>query len=294
MTLSAIKTSSVMLMSSAVILWSACGGSQEPQTDTAEQPAETPAAQEQPEAASMGQPQSGAPSGAPAAKKQPMPAGPATGKGDKPAGNQLASGGSGAGAPAERMITVAAGTEIKGELETPLSSKTNKAGDPFRLIVSEPIVMESMQVIPKGTVINGTVVSVTPAERGSKKASMDLKFNSMTMISGLILPIDAGMALEGEEEAADASVEGESKKGRNAAIVAGGAAAGALAGKLLGKGKTETVVGAVGGAAAGTAVALALKGGEVELQEGSALKLKLNNTLSVPVKVSSGSNVAGQ
>ena len=294
MMLAMLRTGGATLMLTAILLWSACGGSQQPQTDTTAQSADTsmatkPAMEGMADAGktAMQQPQSET-----MATKQQPPSGQTAGNRNKPAGNQLAS--NEAGAMRERTIAVPAGTEIKGELETPLSSKTNKAGDIFRLIVTEPITLESMEVIPKGTVINGTVASVTPAERGSKKASMDLKFESLTLISGRSLSINAGMAVEGEEDPADASVQGESKKKRNAALIAGGAAAGALAGKLLGKGAKETAIGAVAGGAAGTAAALAMKGGEVDLKEGSPLKLKLNNDLSVPVKVASGSNVAGK
>lgn len=289
MILTTLRTGSIMLMMTAVLLWSACGGSQQPQTETTAQSADS-SMTSQPAAGGMGD--AGKAASEPMATKQQPPSGQTAESRNKPAGNQLAS--RETPAPKERNIAVPAGTEIKGELETPLSSKTNKAGDIFRLIVTEPITLETMEVIPKGTVINGTVASVKPAERGSKKASMDLKFESITLISGRTLSIDAAMAVEGEEGQADASIEGESKKKRNAAVIAGGAAAGALAGKLLGKGAKETAIGAVAGGAAGTAAALAMKGGEVDLKEGSPLKLTLNNALNVPVKAGSGSNVAGK
>jgi hypothetical protein len=274
------KTGYLAAALTAGLLWSACD--QKPQTT------DTGSEAQQPETMAEATPK---PAQKAAAAKKPAAQEKAS-SGNKSAGDQLAS--NQAGAPVERKITVPAGTTIKGELETPLSTKTNNTGDIFRIIVSEPIVLESMEVIPKGTVIHGTIASITPSERGSKKASMSLKFESITLISGLSLPIDAGMGVEGDEFEADASIEGESKKKRNAALIAGGAAAGAVAGKLLGKGKAETVIGAAAGGAAGTAAAIAMKGGEVDLKEGSPLSLKLNNPLSVPVRTASGSNMVGQ
>jgi len=276
-------------MLAAVLVWNGCGGSSEaPKTETP--PAETPAAE-------TPAPETPAPIDAAAVPE--VAKSPATASGDagtasggakqKPAANQMASGETGAGAKAEKTVLVAAGSAIKGKLEGPLNSKTNKTGDVFRLIVAEPILVDNMEVIPKGTVINGTVTAVKPAESG-KKASMSLAFESVTLISGKTVGLDASSSVEG----ADATVQGESKTGRNAAVVAGAAAAGALAGKLLGKGNAETAVGAVGGAAVGAAATAFLKGGDVDLKAGPPLSLKLNKELAVPVRAASGSNVAGQ
>jgi hypothetical protein len=281
----------MVLMLAAVLHWSGCGGSSEPPSNT-----ETPPAADT--AAALSAAPVETPPAEPAAIT-PAPSRPsggqtASGNREKPPGNQMASGDQGAGAPAERTFTVPAGTQIKGELEGPLSSKTNKTGDTFRLVVTEPIKVESMDVIPRGTVINGTVASVTPAGRVSKKASMDLRFDSITLVSGRTLSLDASTAVEGvEDTTGDATVQGESKTARNAAIIAGGAAAGALAGKLLGKDTKDAVIGAAAGGAAGAAATMILKGGEVDLKAGSPLALKLNKDLSVPVRAASGSNVAG-
>lgn len=207
----------------------------------------------------------------------------------RPPADQMASAGKGVPAPAERTVTVAAGTVIKGTLQTPLSSKTNKVGDVISLTVSEPVVVDGETVIPAGMVIHGTVKAVNPAGRASQKGSIALSFDSITLASGKTLALAASQAIEGQ---ADAQVQGESKKGRNAALIAGGTAAGALAGKLLGKDTKSTAIGAAAGGAAGTATALALKGGEVDMKEGSPLTVKLDNPLHVPVRVTAGSNVA--
>ena len=283
-----LRISGLFAVVLCALLWSGCGGESKQEVLSGEQqaapaevvarPTETPAKQPTPPSQVV--------KAAPAKDSKPAPPKSI----EKPRDDRLAS--AGASAPRERTFTLPIGTVITGELETLLSSKTNQVGDVFRLIVAEPIVVEGTPVIPRGTVIHGTVKTVEPAERGSKKASMGLEFNALSLISGVNLPIVASQSLEGEEEVVDAQIEGESKKKRNAALVAGGAAVGAVAGKLLGKGKVETVVGAVTGAAAGTAVAMALKGGEVELKEGTPLTVKLGKALQVPVRVATGSNVA--
>lgn len=292
--LSSVRSGSMALLLAGALVWAGCGGSPEPPktetpaatpTPAAETPAiETPAASETPA--------SSADAKVTDAKSSAMTAGKTTsgyGSTGKSAGNMMASADKGAAMP-EKTIAVPAGTQLKGELDGLLSSKTNKIGDIFRLLVTDPIMVEKLEVIPKGTVINGTVSAVTPASSG-KKGNMSLSFNSMTLISGRTLNLDASSTVEGT---GDATVQGESKAGRNTAIVAGAAAAGALAGKLLGKSNKDAVVGAVVGGAAGGIAAAVMNGGEVDLKSGSALALKLNKELGVPVKVASGSNVAGK
>ena len=299
-TLSSLRSGSMALMLAGVLVWAGCGGSPEPPkteapvatpTPATETPAtetpttETPSATETP-ASSADAKMNDAKSSAIADGKATSGYGSA---GKSAAGNMMASADKGAAMP-EKTIAVPAGTQLKGELDGLLSSKTNKVGDIFRLVVTDPILVEKLEVIPKGTVINGTVAAVTPASSG-KKGNMSLTFSSMTLISGRTLNLDASSAVEGT---GDATVQGESKAGRNTAIVAGAAAAGALAGKLLGKSNKDAVVGAVVGGAAGGIAAAVMNGGEVDLKSGSALALKLNKELGVPVKVATGSNVAGK
>lgn len=212
-----------------------------------------------------------------------------TRKSSVPSGDRWASAGRSMPGPTERTVEVPAGTVIKGELQTSLNSKTTQAGDAFSMRVSEPVVVDGLTVIPAGMVVHGAVKAVEPAGRASQKASMTLVFDSITLPGGRTVALGMNQYVEGQ---GDAEVQGESKKLRNTALIAGGAAAGALAGKMLGKDTKSTMIGAAAGGTAGTAAALALKGGEVDLKAGTPLTITLDHHLHVPVRVAGGSNVA--
>ena len=60
------------------------------------------------------------------------------------------------------------------KLTTTLTSKTNKTGDPFTGQVTQPIVVDGKEVVPKYSQIQGHVAFVKPSKRVKGKAQMRL------------------------------------------------------------------------------------------------------------------------
>ena len=131
------------------------------------------------------------------------------------------------------------------------------------------MVVDGKTVLAKGTPIEGKVVAADGAGRVSGKGQMSLTLTSAT-VRGKTIALNTKTHSE----------EAESTKGRDAAVIGGGAGVGAAIGAIAGGGKGAAIGAAVGGAG-GTGAVLATKGKEVEYSAES----RLNFTLEQEVKL---------
>jgi hypothetical protein len=173
-------------------------------------------------------------------------------------------------APRVVTLTVPAGTSVSASLVTPLTTETNKTGDPFVATTTEPIIVEGRTVVPAGAQIHGVLQDVEASGRIKGRARMTLAFQQIDDSEGTAHMLSAKpLSLEAKGEA----------KG-DAAKIAGGGLAGALIGGLT-KGKKGALIGTAIGAGAGTAVVLATKGDEIELNAGQALSVHTTAPMSI-------------
>ncbi len=166
--------------------------------------------------------------------------------------------------------TAPAGTTLSVRLIDSLSSAQNKIGDAFAASVDVPVVINGKTVIPRGSRVNGEVVSAVASGRLTTPAKLYLKLVSVE-IGGKVLPISTTLA--GRTEKSHAK--------RNVTAAGGGAAAGAIIGAIAGGGK-GAAIGAAAGAGAGTAGAAATGKKDVEYPSEKLLKFTLKNALTVP------------
>jgi hypothetical protein len=170
---------------------------------------------------------------------------------------------------APKSVTIPAGTTLSIVLSGPLDSGKNKAGDTFMGNLSEPVTVNGKTVLDRGTNVEGTVVAAEGSGRVSGKASMSLALTSVT-VKGKDVSISTQVN----------AAEAEGTKGRDAAIIGGGAGVGAAIGAIAG-GKKGAAIGAAVGGAGGTGTVLATKGKEVKYDAES----KLDFTLDKAVKL---------
>jgi len=74
----------------------------------------------------------------------------------------------------KEALSIPAGSVLHMKLTTTLTSKTNKTGDPFTGQVTQPIVVDSKEVVPKYSQVEGHVAFVKPSKRIKGKAQMRL------------------------------------------------------------------------------------------------------------------------
>lgn len=164
--------------------------------------------------------------------------------------------------------TLQSGTTIAVVLGSNLTSETASVGDAWHGTVQEAVALQNNGMIPAGSSVDGVVVGVTPAKRGSR-AMLDLGVRHIRV--------------NGHDESVSASTEAViagSTRARNLGAIAGGAVAGALIGKVVGDGKNAAVGGLIGGGAA-TAVVASSKGYQVVLSNGTVMSFTVNQTVAM-------------
>lgn len=176
------------------------------------------------------------------------------------------------------------GTRIVLELNDHLSTKLNKEGDVFTATVVAPIVWKDRLIIPKGSIVTGSVSRIQRPGRFRGRAVMNLLFESLRPAGREPLPIVASLIrLDPEGNASprvEGTVAGEGSVGRDAASVAKPGLAGAGIGALIGGGK-GAAIGAGVGAAAGLATVFATRGKDLEIRRGSTMEIILDRPLVV-------------
>ncbi len=176
-------------------------------------------------------------------------------------------------------------TRIALQLNHNLSTKVNSEGDTFTAYVTVPILIEGQIVIPKGSIVTGSISRILRPGRFKGKAVMNLLFQTITIPGRGQFSISASLAGVNSQGhgtvKSEGTVEGE-RSGANdigRVLVPGiaGAGIGALAGGVKG-----SAIGAGVGTAIGMAGVFATRGKEIELRRGSMMELLLDQPLTIP------------
>jgi hypothetical protein len=265
--MSQIKCLTVMATAAILVTAAACSRpAPEAAPGAAVSPAATPA-------------QTGAPAGA-----QPPAAAPAAkpaGAGSPAAARQPAATAEAAKAPVApppeppkpRTFTLEAGTVIKVQTTSSLSTKTNKTGEPFAATLVAPIVDGDWVIAPKGATVSGVIVESDEGGRVKGVASMAIAMKQLALSDGQTVAIATSTY----------GVEAKSSVKKDVAKVAVGAGAGAVIGGIAGGGKGAAIGAAVGGGA-GTAGALATRGDPAVIPAGTVVSVKLTAPTTVTKK----------
>jgi hypothetical protein len=173
------------------------------------------------------------------------------------------------------------GTVIPVELLNRLSTKNIKEGDNIYARTVFPITIDNKIVIPVGTHVQGKIKAVERPGRVKGKASLTLSFQTMIMPDGFTLPIygSLGGADEGNREG-EATIKGDSSKGKDAGDIAKAGAAGGVVGGVI-RGKKGAAIG--GGVSAGVALAGVLlgRGEDLTLAKGTEIEIVLDEGLEL-------------
>lgn len=180
-------------------------------------------------------------------------------------------------------IVVPQNTDIPLRLQSAISSRTAYVGEPVFCRTVYPVAVNDMMVIPVGSFIKGTVTQAVRPGRVKGKALIGLRFDSLTLPSGVTKRISgvlAGFAGNGKEgfKRQEGQIVGEGTKGRDAETVlvsgAEGAGIGSVAGISGGHSGAGAATGGAIGAMGGLIYVLATRGKEIVLPAGSNFQLQ--------------------
>jgi len=179
----------------------------------------------------------------------------------------------------DSQITVPEGTLISISLSDYLNTKNSQVDDRFYAETVYPIWIQQRQVIPRGSMIRGTVTEVVRPGKIKGKARLALRIDDIRLPNGVDRPLVAafeGLHGPGDEklERKTESVEGGSSGGTDVGTVANPAATGAVIGAISGGGKGAGI-GAGAGAAVGLITVLFSRGNDLVLYPGTRFDLTL-------------------
>lgn len=174
---------------------------------------------------------------------------------------------------------VPAGTPMAVTLNTTLGSEFTQVGQTFTANLSSPIYAGGQVLAPPGSQVQGVVTEVTPAGRGGKPGSLDLRLTNVITPTGARIPLSASIDKVNFKLSADGGRTSHFTK-----ATVGGAAGGALSG-LIGsaigggsKGKA-TAIGTGIGAGVGILGGAFKKGRDLTVQQGTQIPFKLDAPL---------------
>jgi hypothetical protein len=167
---------------------------------------------------------------------------------------------------ARGAVEVPSGTEIDVRLSNNLNSGTAQVEDRFEGTTLVDVNVGGRTAIPAGSVMRGVVTAVEPATRTNRTAKMTVSFDQVT-VNGRAYPIRGTVTQ---------AIEGEGIRGETARIGTG-AGVGAILGGILGgfKGALAGILIGAGGTIAAT------EGKEVELPQGSVLRVRIDSPFQV-------------
>ena len=169
------------------------------------------------------------------------------------------------------------------KLKDTLDTKKLSEGKHFKAELREDLTTPSGLIIPRGRTVKGHVARY---EHGFTGARIMLAMDEIETRHGWVPLIATVMGVPGDASVKSVGDEGELvKKGpdkkrviENAAI---GAGVGAVSGSVAGGSKGAAVGAAVGGGL-GTGASLLFKGGDMKLDKGTQLEVRLERDLQVP------------
>jgi len=183
---------------------------------------------------------------------------------------------------AAQTNSVPAGTALMVRLDTTLATFSNKAGDPFRASVTQPVMVNGQTVIPAGATVEGRVTRVSEPRRISGKPTIGILPEAVIMPNGERYYLDATLTdtnIHGSDVNSEGQFKGSTHDRRDTIEQGGGTAGGMLIGGLAG-GPVGVLVGGAIGAGATTGHWLA-KHRSATLPAGTQMTLELNRALSL-------------
>jgi len=172
--------------------------------------------------------------------------------------------------PAYREMTVPAGTALTVRLLQSVSSSSARPGDAFDAELANPVAVDGKVIFPKGTQIQGRVVSAKKSGRLQNPGRLTLALKAIEVPGGEWVDLSSSTI----------NAQGQSHKKRNLTLIGGGSGVGALIGGIAGGGK-GLAIGALSGAAAGTAGAAATGQKDVTFSSERILHFSLKTPLNV-------------
>lgn len=180
----------------------------------------------------------------------------------------------GSPAPPKARVTstsLPAGTALVVRTTSTMSTRTQQTGQSFTAHIEQPVLLNGLEVFPKGAMVEGTVVDSDEGGRVKGLAILAVRLTGLHRANGQLVNISTNSL----------AVEARSTKKKDALKVGIGSGVGAAIGAIAGGGK-GAAIGAAAGAGAGTGVVLATHGDSAVIPSESVLRFTLSAAAVLP------------
>jgi hypothetical protein len=171
--------------------------------------------------------------------------------------------------PVSGPVTISAGTLLQIRTSEPLDTNKLQDGTAFTATAASDVFEGNVLAIPRGAVLQGTVVKAKKPGALGGSGELELQITSLNL-SGQVYPLSTDLW----------SSKGPNKAGYTAGNTAGGAIAGAIIGGIIGRGP-GAAIGAVAGGGAGLLAAAETNGPRAILLPETLLNFHLTNAVTV-------------
>jgi len=182
---------------------------------------------------------------------------------------------------------VPAGTKVPVRLQTAISTKTARVGDPVYAQTVFPVAIDGKMMIPSGTYVQGTISQIKRAGRIKGRAEILFHFTTLVFPSGytVMLPGSVDNVDSDTERPKDpeGTIQQRGEKGKDIGTIASTGATGAVIGAAADGGKGAAIGGGMGGAA-GLAIAMLTRGSDVQLPAGTNIEMIINRQVQLDPK----------
>ena len=176
--------------------------------------------------------------------------------------------------PRRSIYELPIGTRVKVRMDTEINSRVNAVNDTFIVRVIEPVKNHGVEMIQKGTIIDGRVLKASPAEYGGENGVLDVDFvrlrlgrrDAIEFRAKLVKPLRA-----------------PSRTLFKAATLGGLTAIGALIGGLSDSGNGAAIGAAIGGGSGGI-IAFGRKGSDLSIKTNEEFEVELTKEVILPAE----------
>ena len=176
--------------------------------------------------------------------------------------------------PGRSIYHLPAGTRIKVRMDTEINSKVNSVNDTFIVKVIEPVENRGVEMIPKGTIIDGRISKVTRAAWGGTDGELDVQFMRLRLSRTDAIELQAKLVKP---------IKAPSRNLFKAVTIGGLTAIGAWLGATKGGGNGAMMGAAIGGGT-GSAVAFGRKGSDVRIKTNEEFEIELTKEAVLPAE----------
>ncbi len=175
-----------------------------------------------------------------------------------------------------RLVSIPKGTMLTVQTDHVVVASVSHVGDPITASLDSDVYVNDGIAIPAGSLVLGQVASVSAPAHFGKHGELDIRFTSVKLPSGRVVPLQAHVVTKDETGV----LKGDTYKkdvAKGVGISAGGAALGTVTGTavggLIGSAGAGAVFGLGIGALGGIGYAVARKGKDVSVPAGARMNL---------------------